>query len=377
MTEEHIDNPSEPGHDGAYPDQEGQHIEPTLTAPRRRRRWPVVAFVLSAALIAAGLFIPLPYTTHGPGDLWETEQRITLEGQQAYTSEGAIRYASVSVRHAGFFELVRAWFDETIETRKYEETYPSGDREAERIINQKAMDDAKLVALFVASERLGIPVGVTGDGAFVEGVIEDMAAAGVLQQGDVITAVDGAPVEIRDDLTSLLGDKKVGDRVTLTVRDPLGEISTENLTLGENPEVPDRGFLGVIVDTSNQDLDLPFEVELDSGRVTGPSAGLAWTLGVIDRLTPEDITGGDLVAATGTISIDGSVGRIGGIVQKVKAAINDKADIFFYPAATDPEELEEAQRIAGDDLEMVGVANVDEALDELLDGQELEPVEVS
>ncbi len=382
-------------------DEQRRHETHTLSA-RRRPRWWTVALALSfVGLIAAGLFVPTSYTTFGPGSLWPTEQEIEVEGQQAYDSAGEIRFVTVSVKRASAFELVRAYLDDTIDIRDFEESYPTGDPKAERVINLKKMDDAKLTALLVAFDELGLPATLTGTGAFIEAVVESMPAFGKLEQGEVIVGVDSKEIATQDDLTDALAEKTPGDAVSLTVRgvddktrqvdvvlaaapnsepdDGHPDSETEGDEIDANKDGGDeseskRGLLGISVTTADQDLEIPFDIELDSGDVTGPSAGLAWTLGVIDRLSPEDLTNGKLVAATGTIRADGSVGTIGGIAQKVKAAISGHADVFLYPDDTDPADVARMTEIADGHLELQPVDSVDEALDFLLDGESLAPV---
>jgi PDZ domain-containing protein len=225
------------------------------------------------------------------------------------------------------------------------------------------MDGSKLVATVLAFEAVGYPVEVTGTGAFVDEVMAGFPAADVIEQGDVITSVDGSPVRTTGDLRPLLESRAVGDRVTVTLRRH-GEDGerTELVELGRNEDDPSRGYLGVAVTTAEQDLALPFDIEIDSGRVTGPSAGLAWTLGLIDRLTPGDLTSGRRIAATGEVALDGGVGTIGGIEQKVAAVVRNGYDVFLYPEDTPAASVSVMRRAAGDDVELVPVGSVDEAV---------------
>jgi PDZ domain-containing protein len=123
-------------------------------------------------------------------------------------------------------------------------------------------------------------------------------------------------------------------------------------------------FLGVSVRTAYE-VDYPHEVTIDSGQVGGPSAGLAFTLGVIDLLTPGDLTGGTEITATGTIRPDGSVGAIGGVQQKAAAVRRAGVRLFLVPAEQTPEELARARELAGKGVEIVPVKTLDEALDVL------------
>jgi PDZ domain-containing protein len=120
-------------------------------------------------------------------------------------------------------------------------------------------------------------------------------------------------------------------------------------------------FLGVSVRTAYQ-VTYGHDVEIDSGQVGGPSAGLAFTLGAIDLLTPGDLTGGTEVTATGTIRPDGSVGAIGGVQQKAAAVRRAGVKLFLVPSEQTPEELARARKLAGDEVDIVPVATLDEAL---------------
>jgi PDZ domain-containing protein len=106
------------------------------------------------------------------------------------------------------------------------------------------------------------------------------------------------------------------------------------------------------------DYDLPVDITIDSGNIGGPSAGLAFTLAVLDVLTPGDLTGGRKVAVTGTMALDGTVGPVGGGAQKALTVRNAGYDTFLVP----PDELAEVQELVGEDVEVIAVGSLDEAL---------------
>jgi PDZ domain-containing protein len=106
--------------------------------------------------------------------------------------------------------------------------------------------------------------------------------------------------------------------------------------------------------------NFPFPVTIDSGGIGGPSAGLMWTLGLTDVLTPGDLTGGRTIAGTGTIDLEGKVGPIGGIEEKVAAAERAGAVLFFAPM----DNAAAAMRVAGD-MVIVPVQTYQQALDYL------------
>jgi PDZ domain-containing protein len=160
---------------------------------------------------------------------------------------------------------------------------------------------------------------------------------------------------------AVIGKHDPGDTIEVTVeRTPAGhraaERVTREVTLGRRPGT-DQPLIGVLIETR---VDLPLDVTIDSGDVGGPSAGLAWTIGLLDRLTPGSITGGHRVAVTGEILEDGTVGEVGGVGQKAVAARQQGATLFLVPAS----EAARARANAGS-MRVVGVHDVDDALDAL------------
>ena len=231
------------------------------------------------------------------------------------------------------------------------------------------MDVSKQVASVVALRKLGYDVQAKGTGAVVTGLAENAPAAGHLGEGDAVVAVrtdapeaTDKPIATMEDLVSSLSSSKPGEVVHLTVeKDRSGTKEQRDVTLGARPEAPERGFLGVTLTTRDLNFEFPFDVSIDSGNVGGPSAGLAFTLGVVDVLTPGSLTGGQKIATTGTIDLNGHVGPVGGVKQKTFAVRAEGATLFLVPK----DEYEEASKYAGDDLKVVGVDTLDEALDVL------------
>jgi Lon-like protease len=176
-------------------------------------------------------------------------------------------------------------------------------------------------------------------------------------------------------LTGIMSGLAPGDQVVLSVQTHSGGMvapadqpdapalptTDVTVTLGARPDDPAVGFLGIRTATRDGAYDLPFPVAIDSGNVIGPSAGLAFTLAIIDLLTPGNLTGGLTVAVTGTIAPNGDVGRVGGVPQKAAAAIDAGATVYLVPV----DEADEARQRAGDAMDVYAVANLAEALDVL------------
>lgn len=214
--------------------------------------------------------------------------------------------------------------------------------------------------------------------------IESFPSDEFLDPADTILSVDGVQIADLNDLSEELAGREPGDLVDMRIRRPgVGELDV-TIELSSDPEDPDRTIVGFIpFDTAT--VDLPFDVSVDTGAVGGPSAGLSFTLALIDELTEGDLTGGQNIAVTGTIDLDGNVGPIGGLEQKVHAVQQHGVDVFLVPAGQielsepDPDDDEDACRLqcltdAGKgEVELIPVATLDEAL-EALEGLGGDPV---
>jgi PDZ domain-containing protein len=373
MTNPSVPTTPEPATDEPHP---GAPAVPAPTAAvdpdrrRRRRRWWAIGSVVAVLVVAlaGALFVPLPYFLLQPGSVRPAQDALSISGAESFEDDGELLFTTVYVDQATLATLLRGQVDEAVEVRSEEEIYGPEGRDASRRVNQQRMDLSKLVATKVALNYLDIPAEFTADGARVLELSDDSPSRGLLQAGDVITRVDGADVAMPEDIGNAVSDRRPGDVVEVTARRPAsGEVEevVVEVPLGESGEEPGRPVLGVSVDPDAPAIDSPVRVDIDSGEVTGPSAGLAWSLAVIDRLTPGSLTDEGRVAVTGEILADGSVGPVGGVVQKVAAVKRAGVERFLYPADTPEEEQEEMRRLAGDGLELVPVASLGEAVEAL------------
>ena len=340
-------------------------------ARRRRRRWWLIGSMLVVtAVLAAVLFVPLPYYLLQPGSVRGAEPLVSIEGAPTFEHPGEVFFTTVYIDQATLGLLLRGAIDDAIEVRTEDEVYGREGRTGSQQVNQQRMDLSKLVATKVALEYLGYPAALSGSGARVLGLSPQSTSEGRIAVGDVIVGVDGAPIRLPSDIGVALGDRRPGDVVPVVIRPAAAgqPEQTVEVTLAASPTDPQRPILGVEVDVVDPVIDSPVTVSIDSGDVTGPSAGLAWSLAVIDRLVEPSLTDGRDVAVTGEILADGSVGAIGGIAQKVAAVKRAGVQTFLYPAATPPAEIEEIERIAGDELELRPVRTLDEAVEILHPG---------
>jgi PDZ domain-containing protein len=340
---------------------------------RRSRRWRLSTAVAIAVVVAlVGTFWRMPYYTLSPGSLRATQSLIAVEGAATYPDDaGEVGYLTVTFGQSTPFGLLRGWLDDDIEVLTEFEALGGRDRDENRQVNQQLMNNAKDTAVAVALDALGYDVAVVGSGAVVVGVEPGTPAAGVLELGDTVVSVNGAAVGTSVEFTTQMAGSAPGDTVVLGVQrhdagtpalapaDGGTPVAVEvPVTLAARPDDPAAGYLGVRTTTRDIAYNLPFAVTIDSGNVIGPSAGLAFTLGVIDMLTPGNLTGGAVVAVTGTIAPSGAVGPVGGVPQKAAAAIDAGATVYLVP----PDEFDQAVARAGSAMEVVAVASLDEAL---------------
>jgi PDZ domain-containing protein len=259
----------------------------------------------------------------------------------------------------------------SIDFLTHDEKFGSRTPEQRRTISLQMMRTSSQVAQYIALTLAGydaelIPGPVQIEQMLCLDVQDNRCARYVdsaeqLDEGDTVVAVDGAPIDTIDDLTAALADDEPGDTVSITVeRVDVGEV-TVDVELMASPEEPERAIIGFLpFDTTS--VELPFEIAFDTGEIGGPSAGLAFTLTLLDELTEGDLLGGVDVAVTGTIALDGAVGPIGGLQQKVAAVRQAGIDYFLVPAGQSDTVMAQAQEIAGDDVELIPVATIDEAL---------------
>jgi Lon-like protease len=330
-------------------------------APRRRlvRIWVTVGLVVTflvAATVAAAV-VKVPYVLLSPGSARATEPLISVEGAPSYPHEGSIDFTTVSLRKASALEALMGWLDPTVDVVEEEIVFGDQTPEENREANLQDMVDSKQVATAVALEELGYDV-VQGTGAVVAAVLEDTPAEAILEPGDVIVEAEGQPVEVAGDVGVVTRSMSPGEVLDLAVEpNGRGDVELVSATLIASPDDPSRALLGITTSTRDLDFDFPFTVTIDSGSVGGPSAGLAFTLGILDTLTPTSLTGGRIVATTGTIDLNGFIGPVGGVEQKTVAVRRSGADLFLVPSS----ELDLARRFAGD-MRVEPVDNIDDAL---------------
>jgi PDZ domain-containing protein len=184
----------------------------------------------------------------------------------------------------------------------------------------------------------------------------------VLNPGDTLVSFNGSQVESLQQLAAMLAEYEPGDVVTLEIIPHTeSQVETREVELIASLDDSNRTIIGFIP-ADTRTVNLPFEVDINTDSIGGPSAGLAFTLALLDELTPGSLVGDTKVAATGTIADDESVGAIGALRQKAVAAKRAGAQVFLVPSEQSPEEIADARKVAGDTMQIITVANLAEAL---------------
>jgi PDZ domain-containing protein len=331
-------------------------------------RRPPVGLLVAAFVFVSGFFwwagsARLPYYAISPGSAVDTSGLVQVGEDHAHPPEGKILLTTVSLGKVTLLEALEGWLDPAVDVVKEAIIAgPDVDEDELRKQNLELMEESKKSAIGVAFEALGVDA-IKSKGVEILEVVPDTPAADAgLRAGDTIVAVDGTHTDLDIEAVRALGAHDPGDHVDLDVVPKAGgPARTVDVTLAEHPDIAGRAFLGVSLSTKDLEFDFPFDVTVQSERIGGPSAGLAFTLEVIDYLTAGELTGGRKVATTGTIELDGTVGEVGGVAQKTIAVKRAGATIFLVPSA----ELDTARRFAGDDLEVIPVDTLDEALQAL------------
>lgn len=313
--------------------------------------------MVTIGLLAAAVFAPIPvFYRYQPGPVRDIEELVSVPGSTTYSSEGSLLMTTVRLdTSVTFLELVIAGIDDTQSVVMRDEVTGGQPLRDLRLQQEAQMTESQRSAKQVAFGRLGLDR-PSGNGAKVIATITGSPADGVLKPDDVIIAIDHTRVSTTCEVGSAVGEHQTGDRISVTVKRGDAERSFR-LEVVENPFDGSPAFIGVQMETVNFEFETGIDVEFETGKIAGPSAGLMLALGLYDRMTPDDLTAGRVVAGTGTISCDGGVGPIGGIQQKVAGAEAKGAAIFLAPVSNAT-----AARAAARDIEIVPVATFGEAV---------------
>ncbi|MEU6121455.1 PDZ domain-containing protein [Streptomyces sp. NPDC047123] len=344
----------------------------------RRTATMLASTLMLIALLCAGVLIKVPYAEMSPGPTVNTlgdhdgEPVLQISGHKTYPTTGNLNMTTVRVTSADYnmnlAEAVYGWLAHDNIVVPHDTLYPDGKTEQQSTQeNAEEFSESQESAKVAALRQLHLPV---KSQVIVSTVFKGDPAEGKLHAGDVIRAVDGKPVKVKEDVAKLVTEHKPGEPVTFSVvpvkvaaaAEKTGKKATETedvkMTTKAAKGEPDHAVVGIKAGT---DHTFPFTIDIKLADVGGPSAGLMFALGIVDKLTPDDLTGGKFVAGTGTIEDDGKVGPIGGIGMKTVGARAKGAEYFLTPK----DNCATAAKDVPDGLKLVKVNTIADAVKSL------------
>ncbi|BDG35032.1 SepM family pheromone-processing serine protease [Saccharococcus caldoxylosilyticus] len=329
-----------------------------------KKRTYAMAFFFGVIIALLAIFIKLPYYVTMPGSAQDLKPLVHVE--HGDNDAGTFMLTTVRMGRANAISYLLAHARPFYELYPLEEIKQEGETDEEYTMRQlQLMEQSKEAAIAVAYKKAGKPVSYKTKGVYVMSVLPHMPAEGQLKVGDRIVAINGKKMTTSDQMVKYIRAKKKGDKIHVTfVRGKKQREAT--LALMPFPHEPKQIGIGISLATDYDIVTNP-PVRVDSEQIGGPSAGLMFSLEIYNQLVKEDITKGHKIAGTGTINMEGEVGPIGGISQKIVAADREGAEIFFAPnehGAADSnyrEAVKTAKKI-GTKMKIVPVDTFDDAI---------------
>ena len=310
-------------------------------------------------LIVLGL-LPLNYGLNAPGTTASVEPMVHLPSQYTYASKGSLILTSV-IPQAPILcaEWVYAHFDKALQLVPEEEIFPPDQSvESQAAQGLQMLVSSETIAMVEGLRLAGYPATENSDGVAVISISAGSGAAEVLKTNDIINSFNGNAVYSISDLQGQLLGLPTGAIISMGIT-RTGQHMDVRVTAMAPSEPGGPVRIGIVAQDHITGYTLPFPVAIFPEKIIGgPSAGLMFTLAVYDLVTPGDLTGGRKVAGTGTIDLDGKVGPIGGVQQKVAAAERAGAEYFLAPVENYRDALSVAKKI-----KVVQVASAQEAID--------------
>jgi Lon-like protease len=321
--------------------------------PVRQRVTAAVGVLALIGLVFAINFYRLPVIALSPGPMEDVLARLKVEGSRVYDSEGKLYLTSVGIDDdVRFYEALLDMANRDVQLLPRADLYPEEQDSAEiDKENAALMDRSKEAASVVALREVGYEIEPSG--VEVTQVVAGTPADGKLQAGDRLLEADGRAIASTEEVRAAITRHKIGERVAFRIdRD-----DTEKNVSVQVQEADGQPRVGILL----RDLfpDLPVKVSIETqNNIGGPSAGLMFTLSIIDKLTPEDLTGGKRIAGTGEIALDGGVLPVGGVAEKLIAVRRLGVTTFLIPA----ENCDSVRGRVPDGLRLVKVSTITDAL---------------
>ena len=317
----------------------------------------VIALIIFLVL---SFFLQANYFAVKPGTIEDLTEIISVENNT--NNNGKFYLVTVAQQPANLVLFFNTIIDPAVDLiPRWQVMPPDMDPEEYNDMMLQWMRDSQNLAKVIALEKVGYSIPVKSDGVKVVDLMEDSPARNILQPGDIILELDGEKGLLAEELVENIQEKQPGESVTVTFKRN-DKIFTEAIPTATHPEDENKAGLKIYIRTLRWEPELPVDIEIDTGKIAGPSGGLMFVLEIINQLTSDDISNGKKIAGTGTINLKEEIGPIGGVKQKIAAAEDVGADIFFVPS----ENIDEARLVARD-VQLVEVNSLDEVLNYLKD----------
>lgn len=247
-------------------------------------------------------FYPLPYYITKPGIAQELKPIINVQG--GYEEQGAFMLTTVRMGRATPLSYAMAHIQDFHHLYPEEDILQQGESDSDYTVRQlHMMDTSKDAAVIVAYNAANKEIKFENKGVYIVTVVPDMPAYGKLKIGDIVKAVDGQTIETAEELIEYVAKKKKGDKVAITILRNDEEKIIE-LPLASFPDDQTRFGLGISLETSRE-VDVEPDVEIDTEKIGGPSAGLMFSLEIYNQLVKEDITKDIKLRVRGLLTIKG------------------------------------------------------------------------
>jgi PDZ domain-containing protein len=312
--------------------------------------------------------MPLNKGFKAPGITVPVEPMVQVPSRYLYESKGKMILTTV-IHHAPILvaEWIYAQFENSVEIVPEEEIISANETIQSKAEKEHYMlISSATLAIAEGLQLAGFQVTENYDGVIILSILPDSPSSSLLITGDIISGINRQQINTIKDLEAVLQSLEEGEVVQLRI---IRENTTIKVTTITMPSLHEGGSvrLGVSAETHLAGFTFPFPVTIAPEKILGgPSAGLMFSLGVYDLVTPGDLTGGRCIAGTGTIDIEGNVGSIGSVKQKVVAAQRAGAEYFLCPV----ENYEDAQAVA----KTIKVIQVSTALEAIIFLNTLSPV---
>ena len=320
----------------------------------------LIVFLFIFIIISSLSLIQTEYYFMSPGPPYQWD--IDYGEIDNYEFDGSLYQLTVRRDEANVLIYIWSLVNDSYDLYPREVILPDGvtPKELSEISIQN-MRTSENVAIAVALKNVGYEILSKGDGVAVVGILDDSPVKDKLKKGDLLNSINNKDISSATEFISTLRTYSIGETVSIgLLREIDGNKKTLTIetTLIEHVEYEGEPMVGFLATTVNERFDFPFEIDIKTGNVGGPSAGLMMALNVYNNLIPEDLTNSMIVAGTGTIEIDGSVGPVGGIKQKVIAAKKAGAELILVPVAN----FDEAKIFETEETAVVAVDSFSEAL---------------